>query len=87
MNQIRLSKATAIDVKKAMRKLKLTKYIENFYYILFAVTGEEPPYIKRDFEDKTVRMFKMIDRVQSEELHELLLHSVQASKATQSPFA
>ncbi len=55
--------ATAIDVKKAMRKLKMTKYIENFYYILFAVTGRQPPYIKREIEDKIVRMFKMIDRV------------------------
>ena len=37
------SEATAVHVKKAMRKLKLTKYIENFYYILFAVTGKQPP--------------------------------------------
>lgn len=58
-----LSEVTAIDVKKAMRKLKLTKYMENFYYILFAVTGKQPPYIKREIEDKIVRMFKMIDRV------------------------
>ena len=57
------SEATAIDVKKAMRKLKLTKYMENFYYILFAVTGKQPPYIKREIEDKIVRMFKMINRV------------------------
>ncbi len=55
--------ATALDVKKAMRKLKMTKYMENFYYILFAVTGKQPPYIKREIEDKIVRMFKMIDRV------------------------
>ena len=57
------SEASAVDVKKAMRKLKLTKYIENFYYILFAVTGQQPPYIKREIEDKILRMFKMIDRV------------------------
>ncbi len=42
-----------------MRKLKLTKYMENFYYILFAVTGRQPPYIKREIEDKIMRMFKM----------------------------
>ena len=54
--------ATAVEVKKARRKLKLTKYMENFYYILFAVTGRQPPYIKREIEDKIVRMFKMIDR-------------------------
>ena len=59
------NEVTAIDVKKAIRKLKLTKYMENFYYILFTVTGEQPPYIKREIEDKIVRMFKMIDRVWS----------------------
>ena len=70
LHQIKLelpifSEATAIDVKNAMRKLKLTKYMENFYYILFAVTGKQPPYIKHEVEDKIVRMFKMIDRVWS----------------------
>ena len=59
------NEVTAIDVKKTIRKLKLTKYMENFYYILFTVTGEQPPYIKREIEDKIVRMFKMIDRVWS----------------------
>jgi hypothetical protein len=54
---------TAIDMKRAIRKLKLTKYMENFYYILFTVTGKQPPYIKRDIEDKIVRIFKKIDRV------------------------
>ncbi len=57
------SEVTTVHVKKAMRKLKLTKYMENFYYILFAVTGRQPPYIKREVEDKIVRMFKMIGRV------------------------
>ena len=57
------NEVTAIDVKKAIRKLKLTKYMENFYYILFTMTGKQPPYIKREIEDKIVRMFKMIDRV------------------------
>ena len=36
--------------------------MENFYYILFAITGKQPPYMKRDIEGKLVRMFKMIDR-------------------------
>ena len=57
------NEVTALDVKKAIRKLKLTRYMENFYYILFAMTGKQPPYIKREVEDKIVRMFKMIDRV------------------------
>ena len=57
------NEATAADVKKVMRKLKLTKYMENFYFILFSMTGKQPPYIKREIEDKIMRMFKMIDRL------------------------
>ena len=57
--------ATATDVKNVMRKLKLTKYMENFYFIIFAMTGQQPPYIKREIEDKIMRMFKMIDRLWS----------------------
>jgi hypothetical protein len=56
------NEVNAIVVKKAMRKLKLTKYMENFNYIFFVVTGKQPPYIKREIEDKITRMFKMIDR-------------------------
>ena len=37
--------------------------MENFYFILFAMTGKQPPYIKREIEDKIMRMFKMIDRL------------------------
>ena len=37
--------------------------MEHSYYILFAVTGREPPYIRREIEDKIVRMFKQIDRI------------------------
>ena len=29
------------------------------------MTGKQPPYIKREIEDKIVRMFKMIDRLWS----------------------
>ena len=39
--------------------------MENFYFILFTITGAQPPYIKREIEDKIVRMFKMIDRLWS----------------------
>ncbi len=46
-----------------MWKLELTKYMKNLYYIQFAVTGAQPPYIERKIEDNIVRMFKMIDRV------------------------
>ncbi len=55
-------KATAVDVKSALGNLKFTKYMEDFYYILFAVTGEQPPYIPKQIEDKTVRMFKLTDQ-------------------------
>jgi hypothetical protein len=50
-------------MKKAMRKLNITKHVEYFYYILFAVTGKQPPCIKREIEDKIVRMHEIIDRV------------------------
>ena len=55
--------ATAEDVKTAMRNLKLTKYMENFYCILFTITGIEPPHIPKLIQDKLIRMFKQIDRV------------------------
>ena len=58
-----VNEVTASDVKKAMRKLKLTKYIENLYFILFAVTGKQPPCVKRETKDKIIRTFKMLDRV------------------------
>ncbi len=50
-------------MKKTMRKVELTKYIENLYYIIFAVTGTRPTCIKRETEDKIVRVFDMIDRL------------------------
>ncbi len=37
--------------------------MEHLHYIFVAVTGKQPPYIKRKIEDKIVRIFKMIDRV------------------------
>ncbi len=56
---------TAVDVKKVTRKQKLTKHMENFYYLLFAVSGQEPHDIRREVEDKMVRMFKKMDRIYS----------------------
>ncbi len=54
---------TAMDVKKATRKLKLANYMENFYYLLFTDSGREPPYIRREVEHKMVRLLKQIDRI------------------------
>ena len=57
------SDVTMEDLKNVMREMKLTKFMENFYYIMFVLTGKQLPYIKREIEDKIVRMFKMVDRV------------------------
>ncbi len=56
------SEATAIDVKKAMRKLS-SPSAWRIVIILFAATGKQPRYIKHEIEVKIVGMFKMIDRV------------------------
>ena len=48
--------ATGLDIKKALRKLKLNKYVENYSYILFAVSGKQPPYIPQEVEDKVIRI-------------------------------
>ena len=62
--------ATAVDVKKTTRELKLTRYMENFYYILFTASGQEPSYIRREVEDKMVQLFKQIDRIYSTISHD-----------------
>jgi len=49
------------EIKRILRKLKLTKYVENAFYITFAIT-EDPPYVPREIEDKMVRMFARIVR-------------------------
>ena len=54
---------TMNDVKQALRKLKLNKYVENILYIHHVLTGTPLPYIKREIEDKMVRLFKQLDRV------------------------
>ena len=52
----------AVEIKRILRKLKLTKYVENAFYITFAISGQIPPYIKRETEDKMVRMFSRVTR-------------------------
>ena len=56
------AKATIGDVRHILRELKLNKYVENAFYILFAASGQDPPYIRREVEDKVVRMFGQIER-------------------------
>ena len=50
-------------MKLGLRKLKLNKYVENILYIHHVLTGTPLPYIKREIEDKMVRLFKQLDRV------------------------
>ena len=54
---------TLNDVKLGLRKLKLNKYVENILYIHHVLTGTPLPYIKREMEDKMVRLFRQLDRV------------------------
>ena len=65
--QIKVPEEASMDhLKLAIKKLKLTSYMENLNSILGAITGEEPPYIPRVVEEKLIRMFKGIDRVYTE---------------------
>ena len=56
-------KAGVTEIKCILRKLKLTKYVENANSITFALTGQQPPYIKREIQDKMLKTFKQIVRV------------------------
>ena len=53
---------TLNDVKQSLRQLKLNKYVENILYIHHVLTGTPLPYIKREIEDNTVRLFKQVER-------------------------
>ncbi len=48
---------TLTDVKQCLRKLKLNKFVERILYIHHVLTGTPLPYIKREIEDKMVRLF------------------------------
>ena len=54
---------TLNDVKVSLRKLKPSKYVENILCIHHVLTGTPLPYIKREIEDKMVRLFRQLDRV------------------------
>ena len=54
---------TLNEVKLSLRKLKLNKYVENVLYIHHVLTGTPLPYIKREIEDKMIRLFKQLERV------------------------
>ena len=54
---------TILEVKQNLRKLKLNKYVENVLYIHHVLSGTPLPYIKREIEDKMLRLFKQMERV------------------------
>ena len=54
---------TLHEVKQSLRKLKLSKYVENVLYIHHVLSGTPLPYIKRAIEDKMIRLFKQLERV------------------------
>ena len=54
---------TIQEVKPNLRKLKLNKYVENVLYIHHVLSGTPLPYIKREIEDKMLRLFKQMERV------------------------
>ena len=56
------NKNPQIPIKTVLRKLKLTKFVENERAIEFAVFGKQPPYIPKLVEQKLIRSFRQISR-------------------------
>ena len=54
---------TILEVKQNLRKLQLSKYVENVLYIHHVLSGTPLPYIKREIENKMIRLFKQLERV------------------------
>ena len=54
---------TTNDIKQSLRRLKYNKYVENIFFIQHVLAGTPLPYIRREVEDKMVRLFKQIERV------------------------
>ncbi len=52
-----------LDIKQALRRLKLNKYVENIFYLQHVLAGTALPYIRREAEDKMVMLLKQIERV------------------------
>jgi len=60
-NEIKdLGETNLNEIRQILRKLSLTKYVENAHSIAFALTGQQPPYIKRVTQEKMIKMFKQI---------------------------
>ena len=60
---------TLFDIKHSLRKLKLNKFVENIHYIQHVLAGTPLPYIRREAEDKMIRLFKQIERVYASTQH------------------
>jgi len=51
-----------ITIQQVLRKLKLTKYVENIHYLEHIINHKILPYIPRLLEEKLITFFKQIDR-------------------------
>ena len=51
-----------MTIKQALRKLKLTKYVENTNYLEYIINRKQLLFIPKLLEDKLIRYFKQIDR-------------------------
>ena len=54
---------TTRDIKQSLRRLKYNKYVGNIFYTQHVLAGTPLPYVRREVEDKIVRLFKQIERV------------------------
>ncbi len=54
---------TLHKINQGLRKLKLNKYVENVLCIHHVLSGTPLPYIKREIEDKMIRLFEQLERV------------------------
>ena len=57
-----IDQITHQKVRKMLKKLKLNKYYEHVPYITHAITGNLPPLMDIELEDRLLQMFKTIQR-------------------------
>lgn len=62
-NRIKTLKLLTLPkMKSILKKLRLNNYYEHIPYILSQITGNPPPTISRDMEEKLKNMFKEIQK-------------------------
>ena len=55
-----MSKVDYTTMRSILKKLGYTKYYDNTFYILYRTTGNSPPRLSRELEDKLKTMFNKI---------------------------